>query len=569
MQAALIRIFIPMAEPIVTVTDLSIHFSSEKGKSAAVSNLNFSIAPGELLAIVGESGSGKSLSALSLLQLLPPEASITGMATFQQNDVKKDLYQLNTNDISSIRGNRIAMIFQEPMTSLNPLFTCGEQVSESIRWHQQLSKKAAHQKVIELFDQVKLPEPETLYQRYPHQLSGGQKQRVMIAMAIANHPALLIADEPTTALDVTVQQSIIQLIKELQQKNGMGVLFITHDLALVADIADKVIVMKSGLMVESGEPRNVLKHPQIAYTKALIACRPRPESKGKYLPTVADDMDASVDAVIREFPAPVSDPSKTILDIRHLYVSYPVRKRWLGKATSPAPVLQDISFSVFRGETVGIVGESGSGKTTLGKTILQLVQPDEGSIQLNGIDLKLATGKAWRRETQIVFQDPYGSLNPRMMIGQALTEPMEVHQYLNNKEQRKARAVELLEKVNLSADYFYRYPHQLSGGQRQRICIARALAINPSFLVFDESVSALDVSVQAQVLNLIQELKASMGFSAIFISHDLSVVHYICDRILVMQQGKIVESGNANELFYSPQNEYTKKLLSAIPGTNG
>ena len=580
-----------MMQPLLQVQNLSVDFISEGVVSNAVKNISFAVNPGEILAIVGESGSGKSVTALSLLQLLSGQVSMKGQLLFSdKNKPVVDLLKTSAKQINAIRGKDLSMIFQEPMTSLNPVFTCGHQVMEAIRLHQHISSKAAKQKTIELFQKVELPDPATLINRYPHQLSGGQKQRVMIAMAMSCNPSLLIADEPTTALDVTVQKIILQLIKQLQQQTGMGVIFITHDLGLVADIADSILVMYKGEIIEQGKTKQILQHPQQPYTKALLACRPALHKRGEKLPVVNDffgnnknnppaiEEGVSPDETVKDkivlSPDYITHHEKEltepVLKVEHLKVYFPGRRPYLfGKMPQPFKAVEDVSFTVSKGETVGLVGESGCGKTTLGRAILQLKPITSGSIILNGKNLATLLAKELqpiRKELQIVFQDPYGSLNPRLMIGNAIMEPMKVHGILSNKNQRKEKAVELLEKVNLTAEHFNRYPHQFSGGQRQRVCIARALAINPSFLIFDEIVSALDVSVQAQVLNLLNDLKKEFGFTSIFISHDLSVVRYICDRILVMNKGKIVEEGPADKVYFSPENEYTKKLIDAVSG---
>ena len=568
-------------EPLLSVKELSIHFKTEGSQTTSVKKSSFTVYPGELVAIVGESGSGKSITALSVLQLLPKEAVVNGEILFNQ-DEPVDLLKLSAKKITSIRGNKIAMIFQEPMTSLNPVFTCGYQVMEAIQLHQQVSKATAQQKTIELFEKVQLPDPSNLINRYPHEISGGQKQRVMIAMAMSCNPALLIADEPTTALDVTVQKTILELIRSLQQENNMGVIFITHDLGVVADIADKILVMYKGEIVEQGNARDILFKPQHPYTKALLACRPAGQPKGKRLPVVSDFMETEnktqassikpqeADHVANNEPQTTNHKQQTsLLEIKNLSVHFPVKKNLFGKATQYFKAVDDVSFRVQHGDIVGLVGESGCGKTTLGRTILQLIKPTSGKILLQGKDLtqiKPAQLRNMRKNLQIVFQDPYGSLNPRITIGDAILEPLKVHSALANNKQRREKVMELLQKVSLDTDHINRYPHQFSGGQRQRICIARALALNPSFLIFDESVSALDVSVQAQVLNLLSDLKKEFGFTAIFISHDLSVVHYICNRILVMHKGKIVEEGEAEKVYYHPKNEYTKRLINAIPG---
>ncbi|MFZ1529814.1 MAG: ABC transporter ATP-binding protein [Ferruginibacter sp.] len=552
---------------ILSIKNLSISFDHDGKNSPAVSGIDFKVEKGKLTAVVGESGSGKSVTALSLLQLLPDSAQITGEILFDPGEKKLDLLRLNKKQINTIRGNKISMIFQEPMTSLNPVLTCGEQVMEVLIRHKGCSKKEARQKTIALFRQTGLPKPEILINRYPHQVSGGQKQRVMIAMAMSCEPSLLIADEPTTALDVTVQKNILGLIKNLQQQNNMAVLLITHDLGLVADVADEILVMYKGQIAEQGSARSVLENPQHPYTRALLACRPASNSREMKLPVIGNFMGENITTPEKLAKLPVLD--ETVLAVQDLRVSFPEKKNILGRPLSFYKAVDGISFEVKKNETIGLVGESGCGKTTLGRAILQLIPSSSGKIILNGKDLSLTTPgekRILRRELQVVFQDPYGSLNPRISIGDAITEPMNVHGLFETKKQRKEKAIELLEKVNLQAGHFNRYPHQFSGGQRQRICIARALALEPSFIIFDESVSALDVSVQAQVLNLISDLKASQHFTSIFISHDLSVVHYISDRIMVMQQGRIVEEGTAENIYLNPQQEYTRLLIEAIPG---
>lgn len=477
----------------------------------------------------------------------------------------------------SIRGNKISMIFQEPMSSLNPVKTCGSQVAEAIIWHQHLSKQEAFQKTVELFEKVKIPDPRSAFHRYPHELSGGQKQRVMIAMAVSCNPHLLIADEPTTALDVTVQKSIIALLKELQDDLGMSILYITHDLGLVKEIADRVVVMYRGAIIESGNTREIFQNPKENYTKALLSCHPGPEYKGKLLPVISDFMQDTETAKIKikeELKSIISNSIKTgtvLLKVEDLVVKFPLKKDLFGRPTREFVAVDHVSFEVKKGETVGLVGESGCGKTTLGRTLLRLQEPSSGKILFDDKDLlKLSADKLrrLRKDIQIIFQDPYGSLNPRITIGSAIKEPMAIHRIESTDRQRKDKTVALLERVGLRADQFDRYPHEFSGGQRQRICIARAIALNPEFIVCDESVSALDVSVQAQVLNLLTELKQEFGFTNIFISHDLSVVHYISDRILVMRKGRIVESGEADDVFFRPQDPYTKELIEAIPGMN-
>lgn len=560
--------------PLLQVKDLDIAFQHEGVLSKAVNKISFNIQPGELVALVGESGSGKSVTSLSLPGLLPKETSINGQLIFSKDGLSSvDLLQCDAKDLRQIRGKDIAMIFQEPMTSLNPVFTCGFQVMEAIRLHQGLNKAEATQKVISLFEQVKLPNPFELIHRYPHELSGGQKQRVMIAMAMSCNPSLLIADEPTTALDVTVQKNILELIKELQLKNRMGVLFITHDLGVVAEIADRIIVMYKGSIMEEGDARSVLKDPKNNYTKALLACRPAAHAKGNRLPVISDFLGDDKNAELKPFVSQQEIAEKeempVVLKVEDLSVEFASRKTLFGKQKPAFKAVNNVSFEVKKGEVVGLVGESGCGKTTLGRTILQLVKPTSGRILLDGKDIAHANSaqlRSIRKDLQIVFQDPFGSLNPRISIGNAIMEPMKVHGLAGTNSSRKDKVMELLEKVSLQKDHFNRYPHQFSGGQRQRICIARALALDPSFLVFDESVSALDVSVQAQVLNLVNDLRNEFGFTSLFISHDLSVVHYLSDRILVMRQGSIVESGTADQVYKDPQHGYTRELINAIPG---
>lgn len=549
---------------LLSVKDLSISFNA----FSAVKNISLNVESGQMLAIVGESGSGKSVTALSLLHLLPKETNISGEINFNN----KNLLALSPKEINAIRGKDIAMIFQEPMTSLNPVFTCGYQVMESLQLHEKLSSAEAKQKTIELFEKVKLPSPKDIINRYPHELSGGQKQRVMIAMAMSCNPSLLIADEPTTALDVTVQKTILELIKELQEQNNMAVILITHDLGLVADVADKVAVMYKGEIVEQADTKNIFNNPQHPYTKALLACRLALHPKSEKLPLISDFLGETASSYKPQETSIINNEfssDEIVLQIENLKVYYNARKKLFTKQAEPFKAVDDVSFTVSKGEIIGLVGESGCGKTTLGRAVLQLIPTTSGNIILDGknlSELPKSQLRHLRRDLQIVFQDPYGSLNPRLTIGEAILEPMQVHSILNNSKQRREKVNELLEKVQLNPDHYNRYPHQFSGGQRQRICIARALSLNPSFLIFDESVSALDVSVQAQILNLINDLKAEFNFTGIFISHDLSVVRYISDRILVMHQGKIIEEGNADDIYFSPQNPYTKKLIDSIPG---
>lgn len=563
-------------QPLLSINDLSVDFIAESGITNALKNISFAVNRGEVVALVGESGSGKSVTSLSILQLLPspPVRYSSGEILFSEDGEQViNLLHRKRNELQDIRGNKIAMIFQEPMTSLNPVLTCGDQVMEAILLHKKIPKETAKQKTIEWFEKVKLPDPKAMFNGYPHQLSGGQKQRVMIAMAMSCEPALLICDEPTTALDVTVQKTILQLIKELQKQSGMGVIFITHDLGVVAEIADRAVVMYKGEIVEQNMVKNIFTNPQHPYTKALLACRPVNHERGKRLPVVSDFMDDLRTETVKKDIATtilstVSTKTDLLLSVQQLSVWYPARRTLFGRAHEFTKAVDSVSFDVYKGETLGLVGESGCGKTTLGRTLLRLVEPTNGKIIYNGADLTARNKDqlhSLRKEIQIIFQDPYSSLNPRLTIGSAISEPMKVHGLFTSDKQRKEKVTELLEKVNLRPDHFNRYPHEFSGGQRQRIVIARALALTPSFIVCDESVSALDVSVQAQVLNLINDLKREFGFTVIFISHDLSVVRYISDRIMVMNKGRIEESGPADDIYFNPQSVYTKNLIAAIP----
>lgn len=570
-----------MAAPLLSINGLSVDFVTDQTTTKALKNISISVSRGEILAIVGESGSGKSVTSLSILQLLPspPAVYTSGEIILTTNDERSDMLTIPREKLQRIRGNEIAMIFQEPMTSLNPVLTCGFQVMEAIRQHEPLTEKEAMEKTIALFEKVKLPDPAGMFKRYPHQLSGGQKQRVMIAMAMSCEPALLICDEPTTALDVTVQKNILELIRELQVQNNMGVIFITHDLSVVAEIADRIAVMYKGEIVEQDTTATLLSSPRHPYTKALLACRPGLHEKGERLPVVSDFMEVDGEGNIKEkqaakqeshvYLAPKTNSQTPLLTVENLKVYFPAKKSFLGKVTAYTKAVDDVSFTVYAGETLGLVGESGCGKSTLGRTILRLIEATEGKVLYKGIDLLKtapATLKSLRKDMQIIFQDPYSSLNPRITIGDAIAEPLLVHGLARNEKERKEKVISLLEKVNLRSEHYNRYPHEFSGGQRQRIVIARALALNPSFIICDESVSALDVSVQAQVLNLLNDLKKEFGFTAIFISHDLSVVRYISDRIMVMNKGKIEEIGNAEDVYRNPQSAYTQRLIASIPG---
>lgn len=566
-----------MQLPLLKIENLSLDFVTDTSVNHALKDISLQVNKDEIVALVGESGSGKSVTSLSILRLLPsPPAKYAGGEILFSMDGNEaiDLLQLPWAALQNIRGNRIAMIFQEPMTSLNPVFTCGNQVAEAILVHNKISKDDAKKRALEWFEKVKLPDPANIFNRYPHQLSGGQKQRVMIAMAMCCHPDLLICDEPTTALDVTVQKTILELLKELQQETGMGIIFITHDLGVVAEIADRAIVMLKGEIVEQGNIKNIFQNPQHPYTKALLACRPANHKRGESLPVVSDFLGKERNppenllSLQPRITNPAPHTTQPLLVVKNLSVWFPKTKNWLGAPLTYTHAVDDISFEIYENETLGIVGESGCGKTTLGRTLLQLIPPTKGKILYKNEDLALfKSGKLreLRENLQIVFQDPYSSLNPRKKIGHAIEEPLLVHSILKTSKERKQRAIELLNKVGLLPEHYDRFPHEFSGGQRQRIVIARALALQPSFLICDESVSALDVSVQAQVLNLLNDLKKEFGFTIVFISHDLSVVRYFSDRIIVMNKGKIEESGPADEIYQHPQKEYTRKLIESIP----
>lgn len=570
-----------MSQPLLSIQNLGISFTNGNQLKPAVQDISFTVGHGEVVAVVGESGSGKSVSALSILQLLDPKNTryTSGEIMFSRDGHHSvNLLNLDGKSMRRIRGADIAMVFQEPMTALNPVFTCGQQVTEAIRAHLSIPRDAARQKCLDLFRQVQLPEPERIFSSYPHEISGGQKQRVMIAMAISCQPALLIADEPTTALDVTVQKSILELLAQLRAQTNMGMLFITHDFGVVKDIADRVVVLYRGAIVEQNTKEAIFRDPRHPYTKALLNCRPILYPKGKRLPVVADFLQNDQPAPATS-QLPTGSPSGEqaisgqapipLLTVDALSVQYPVKRNFWGSATAFKKAVDSVSFEVYQGETLGLVGESGCGKTSLGRALLRLIPSCNGKILYQGKDLNSMEGKelrTLRQELQIVFQDPYSSLNPRITIGDAIMEAMTVQGLGKGPRERKDRVMALLEKVQLQSDHFNRYPHAFSGGQRQRIGIARALALEPRFIVFDESVSALDVSVQAQVLNLINDLKASFNFTALFISHDLGVVRYISDRIMVMQAGKIEELGNAETVFNHPRAAYTRKLLNAIPG---
>ena len=571
--------------PLLKVNNLRVSFCRDDKWQEAVHGVDFEVFEGKTLGIVGESGSGKSVSNLAVMQLLDRRKSrIEADSILLEN---KDISHYNDDLMSEVRGKEIAMIFQEPMTSLNPVYKCGFQVLEALNCQkpkaksQKLLSTSQHlkKKVIELFEKVKLPRPEVIFDKYPHELSGGQKQRVMIAMALISNPKVLIADEPTTALDVTVQKEILKLLKELQRENGMGMIFITHDLGVVSEIADDVIVMNKGVIVEKGKTCDILNNPQHPYTKGLIACRPPLDYRLERLPVVKEFLDGKWcdnDQVKNELI--ITDETRKkqhellysqepILKIENLKTWYPLRKGVFSRTYDYIKSVDDVSFDVYPGETLGLVGESGCGKTTLGRSILRLVEPTSGNVVFEGKDVSKMCDKdlrEYRKEAQIIFQDPYSSLNPRISIGDAIAEPMMVHGIETDAKKRRERVCHLLEEVGLEASHYQRYPHEFSGGQRQRICIARALAVEPKLIICDESVSALDVSVQAQVLNLLNRLKKEFNFTYIFISHDLGVVRFMSDRVVVMYNGKIQEMDEADKLFNNPQNDYTKKLIAAI-----
>ncbi|MDX1944269.1 MAG: ABC transporter ATP-binding protein [Pirellulaceae bacterium] len=597
-----------MSQALLEIADLRTYFHTDNGVVKAVDGVSLSIQEGQTLGVVGESGSGKSVTAFTVMRLLGGTAKIE---SGQISLLGKDLVRLPEPDLRKVRGNDVSMIFQEPMTSLNPVFTVGWQVMEAILLHQRVSKAEARRKTIELFREVGIPDPESRIDSYPHQMSGGQKQRVMIAMALSCNPKLLIADEPTTALDVTIQAQILDILRRLRDQRGMSVLFITHDLGVIAEIADEVAIMFRGKVVEYGKVLDIFERPKHPYTKGLLACKPRLETQYKVLPTVADFMETAKDGdgmkIVEKQMTPerlaqlttqgrgrllhpkselaalghpwgenqhpadtqaVPEGQSPLLSVRDLKVHFPIRKGILLRTVGHVKAVDGISFDIYRGQTLGLVGESGCGKTTAGRAILRLIEPDGGQVRYDGIDLaKLGSGdlRRIRRKLQIIFQDPYGSMNPRMTIEAALTEPMIIQRLGTSGKDRRDRAVALLEEVGLEAMHLRRYPHEFSGGQRQRICIARALAVEPEFIVCDESVSALDVSVQAQVLNLLKRLQEHRKLTYIFISHDLSVVKFMADMMAVMNAGKIVEFGPSENIYAHPKEDYTRRLIAATP----
>jgi peptide/nickel transport system ATP-binding protein len=556
-----------LVKPLLQVKNFSVTFTNDEGQVKAVNNISFNLAKGKVTAVVGESGSGKSVTAMSMVQLHSPKhTNYNGELLWHNEEQYTDLLRLDKKNLHQYRGGKISIIFQEPMTSLNPTTTVGQQVQEALLLHSSVTKTQAKEKVIELFEKVKLPIPVALYNRYPHELSGGQKQRVMIAMALITNPELLICDEPTTALDVTVQKEILLLIKELQGKYALTIMFITHDLGVVQQIADNVVVMYRGEIVEQGTVEQVFSNPQTNYTKALLKCRPVLYSSNVVLPTVEDFMHLKIGESftpkLQEHNAKKTE--EVFIEVKNLTVKYPTEKNIFGKAKNYFTAVNNVSFTINKGDVVGLVGESGCGKSTLGRTLLRLNENYDGEIILQGNNYKnISLNKQFRKQVQIVFQDPYSSLNPKKTIGDAIKECI-VTQQIENRKNAKDKTIHLLELVELKPDYYNRYPHEFSGGQRQRIVIARALSVAPEFIVFDESVAALDVSIQAQILNLINSLKNTLGFTALFISHDLSVVKYISNEVLVMEKGIIVENNSAEQLFAQPAHQYTKKLLDAV-----
>lgn len=560
---------------LLRVRDLNVAF----GERTVVEGVNFTLRRGTTLGIVGESGSGKSVSTLALMGLLPKKAAVGGSALLDG----KELLTLDEDGFCDIRGKRISMIFQEPMTSLNPVQKCGEQVLEMMKAHPceegGMGYEELKAKTIDLFKEVLLPRPEKIFDSFPHEISGGQKQRVMIAMALINKPDILIADEPTTALDVTVQKTILELLKDLQKKHGTSIIFITHDLGVIAQIADDIMVMYRGKVMEQGSAKEILYSPKEPYTQGLLACRPPLDSKPRRLPTVEEYLNSeklgvsSEELTSADSTPKLQTPNSPLLTIKDLTVTYTLKKNLFGKPLQTLKGVDDISFDIMEGETLGLVGESGCGKSTLGRALLRLIEHSSGSVNYRGRTLDTLSAKemrALRPKLQIIFQDPYSSLNPKITIGDAITEPLNVHRKtLTEKSHAPINTGdsvrELMELVGLSPEWYNRYPHELSGGQRQRVCIARALILQPELVICDESVSALDVSVQAQVLNLLNDLKERYHYTYLFITHDLSVVHYMADRIMVMQKGKIVESGTPDDLFHNPQTDYTRTLIDAIP----
>ncbi len=555
--------------PLLSIRDLKISFGKKKNLLEVIHAISFDVWENEIVGIVGESGSGKSVTSLAIMGLLPAKnTQVSGEILFESENI----LNADAKKMRSLRGKEIAMIFQEPMSALNPSIKCGSQVAEILKLHLKMSSSEARKETISLFNKVKLPRPNEIYNSYPHQISGGQMQRVMIAMAIACKPKLLIADEPTTALDVTVQKEILALLKDIQQETKMAMIFISHDLSLVSEIADRVVVMYQGDVVESAVTSELFNNPKAEYTKALLAARPSLDVRLDVLPTIASISDDSFKPVEissatrarRHRQLYTKKPILEVTDLKKYYFS----NVGLFSKDKVVKAVDGVSFSVFEGETLGLVGESGCGKSTLGRTILQLEDVTAGSIKYYGKELTKLSKRdiqRLRKDIQIIFQDPYSSLNPRLSIGQILMEPMEVHKLIKTKKEGRQKVLELLKKVGLEPTFYNRYPHELSGGQRQRIGIARTIAVEPRLIICDESVSALDISVQAQVLNLLNDLKNDFGFTYIFISHDLAVVKFMADQLLVMNEGKIEELGDADEIYANPKTDYSKRLIAAIP----
>lgn len=562
----------PQAElPILEVEHLRVQFTSDSGTTTAVVDESFSIRPGETLALVGESGSGKSVTSLSVMRLVEHGGGkiVNGSIKLRCRDGRVvDLRHANKSELQHLRGSEVAMIFQEPMTSLNPVFTVGAQIAESLILHRGMDEKEALKEAVHLLELVRIPDAERISLRFPHQLSGGMRQRVMIAMALACKPQLLIADEPTTALDVTVQAQILALISELQKEIGMAVLFITHDMGVVAQIADRVAVMRYGEIVESGTAQAIFAHPQHPYTQALLSAVPRLGAlKDIEHPCFFRLIDPDNGKVIEPPSDKLPPPGETILEVKNLVKTFPVRTDFWGRPTYVVRACDHVSFDLRAGETLSIVGESGCGKSTTGRAVLRLLDVDSGEALHRGKSLLRMTRhelQEERRNLQMIFQDPYASLDPRQTVGYSIAEPMMIHNYCSKKEMYDRVAL-LLKRVGLSPDMANRYPHEFSGGQRQRICIARALSLKPQIIVADECVAALDVSIRAQVVNLMMELQEEMGLSYIFISHDMGVVERISHRVAVMYLGQIVEMGSRRAVLGNPLHPYTQKLLSAVP----
>ena len=560
---------------LLKVEGLRVVFRQNNGQHlTAVNDISFTLHRGQTLGVLGESGSGKSVTALSILQLLPSDIQVQNQGQFffyDQNHQQIALHKLSEKQLNRYRGNRIAMIFQEPKSALNPVFKVGHQIMEAVLLHTNLNKKAAKTKTIEWLEKVQLTETERIFNAYPHQLSGGQLQRIMIAMAMSCQPDLLIADEPTTGLDVTVQKEILQLMRDLQKETNCAIFFISHDLGVIHEIANEVIVMQKGTIVERGAVKAVFQQPKHPYTKGLIACRPPLDKRLKRLPTIEDfTQEQSKEAAHPHFATEpinkIAGKHTPLLAVRHLKVEYITKRNLLGQPKKTKIAVNEVDFKIFQGETIGLIGESGSGKTTVGKAILRLIPTQNGSIQYRDTeisDYKESALKNWRKKAQIIFQDPYASLNPNRRIGDAIIEVLQVHQIVSKKQQYQ-KTIELLQDVGLDASHYDRFPRQLSGGQRQRVCIARALALHPEFIVCDEPVSALDVSVQAQVLNLLKDLRDKYRFTYLFISHDFSVIRFMCDRLLVMKDGNIIESGYTDEVLNNPKEAFTKRLLGAV-----